>query len=88
MKWTLHATFDGEVFRPEGPPSLEPNTRVRMIVETVPGAEEPEEEAVQGKTGEPYSFFHAAREAGLDGPADWSERLDHYLYGQDWRGDE
>ena len=30
----------------------------------------------------PYSFFHIARNMNLDGPPDWSARLDEYLYGE------
>jgi len=31
--------------------------------------------------GEPYSFFKVASTLNLDGPPDWSENLDAYLYG-------
>jgi hypothetical protein len=70
----MYATFDGEVFRPEGPIPLEPNTRVRLTI-----GEEP---AVTKKMGEPGCFFRAALAANIDGPPDWSERLDEYLYGE------
>jgi len=30
--------------------------------------------------GEPYSFLNVLSEANLEGPADWSEHLDDYLY--------
>ncbi len=33
------------------------------------------------KLGEPYSFLHFARSLNLDGPEDWSARIDDYLYG-------
>lgn len=74
MTTTMYATFDGEVFRPEGFIPLEPNTRVRVMVD--------EEPLVKKKTGEPGSFFRAALAANIDGPPDWSERLDDYLYGE------
>ena len=32
--------------------------------------------------GAPYSFFEAALKMNLDGPPDWSTRLDDYLYGE------
>lgn len=32
--------------------------------------------------GTPYSFLHTARNMNLDGPSDWSARLDDYLYGE------
>lgn len=70
MSKTLGATFDGNVFRPDEPVELRTNTRVRLTVEP---AEVPERE--------PVSFLGVARSLGLDGPPDWSSRLDEYLYG-------
>jgi predicted DNA-binding antitoxin AbrB/MazE fold protein len=69
MSETLYATFDGEVLRPEKPVSLEPNTRVRLTIETT-------------ETREPNStsFLKTARKLELEGPADWSARLEEYLY--------
>lgn len=32
--------------------------------------------------GEPYSSLHVALSMNLDGPPDWSARLDDYLYGE------
>lgn len=40
MSHTLEATFDRDVFRPDKPVGLRPNTRVRLIVEP---AEAPED---------------------------------------------
>ena len=34
MTRTLEATFDGKVLRPDHPLDLEPNTRVRVTIET------------------------------------------------------
>jgi AF2212-like protein len=34
MTTTLEATFDGKVLRPDTPLDLEPNTRVRVTIET------------------------------------------------------
>jgi hypothetical protein len=34
MTRTLEATFDGKVLRPDKPLNLEPNTRVRVTIET------------------------------------------------------
>ena len=70
MSQTLDATFDGSVFRPDGPIQLEPNTRVRLTIEPAPTS-------VQ----EPESFLRVARSLNLEGPPDWSSRLDEYLYG-------
>ena len=70
MTKTLEATFDGVVFRPAEPVDLQPNTRVQLAV-TVKPATEPT----------PKSFLRVARALRLPGPADWSERVDDYLYG-------
>lgn len=70
MSQTLEATFDGQVFRPIETVDLQPNTRVQLIV-TVKAASE------EG----PKSFLRVARSLKLQGPADWSSRVDDYLYG-------
>lgn len=70
MSQTLNATFDGSVFRPDGPIELEPNTRVRITIEPA---------SASGRESE--SFLRVARSLNLDGPRDWSSRLDDYLYG-------
>ena len=72
MVQTLEAVFDGEVLRTDEPLALEPNTRVRLVVETVP---EP--------GNQPVSFLRTARSLKLEGPADWSTNLDSYLYGEE-----
>jgi hypothetical protein len=72
MTVPIEANFDGNVFRPLGPVPLAPNTSVRLIVETI--------DAKPPKTG---SFLQTARELELQGPSDWSQRLDDYLYRED-----
>jgi hypothetical protein len=72
MTKTIEATFDGIVFRPTEPVILEPNTTVRLTVETLP---------VQ--TGMPTSFLQTAQSLNLEGPPDWATNLDKYLYGED-----
>ena len=69
---TLYATFDGQVLRPEGPISIPPNTRVRLLLEPA----EPESASAAS-----LSFLGVARSLGLEGPPDWSARLNDYLYG-------
>ena len=69
MSQTLDATFDGSVFRPDQPIELEPNTRVRITIEPNMTSER-----------NPVSFLRVARSLNLDGPHDWSSRLDEYLY--------
>ena len=73
MSERIDATFDGTVFRPTLPVSLPPNTPVRLVVETIQDTTE------HGAN----SFLQTAQRLNLDGPPDWSENLDQYLYGQD-----
>lgn len=76
MTKTLFATFDDEVLRPEEPVALAPNTRVLVTIETTP------------ESGPPASsFLRTAQTLDLDGPADWSGRIEEYLYGEVERGD-
>ena len=72
MVQIIEALFDGTVLRPDKPLSLEANTRVRVTVETLPVVEQ-----------RPRSFLRTARSLQLEGPADWSANLDHYLYGDE-----
>jgi hypothetical protein len=72
MVKTIDATFDGIVFRPAEPISLEPNTRVRLTVETPMPSTEPT-----------ASFLDTACSLDLEGPADWSANFHRYLYGED-----
>ena len=69
MVKTIEAVFDGQVLRPEDPLVLEPNTRVRITIETM----EPTPERTS-------SFLRTARSLNLDGPPDWAMNLDTYLY--------
>jgi hypothetical protein len=72
MVRTIDATFDGVAFRPVEPVPLEPNTRVRLTVETPTPSAEPA-----------ASFLDTASALKLEGPADWSANLHRYLYGED-----
>ena len=63
MVKTLSATYDGHVFRPDESIELEPNTRVKITVETDSA------QATKGK-----SFLRTARSLKLEGPKDWSSR--------------
>jgi hypothetical protein len=75
MTKTLYAQFDGESLRPEEEIPLSPNTRVRVTVETL------EESKGVKKDGKPYAFLDIALSLKLQGPPDWAENLDEYLYG-------
>lgn len=68
---TIEALFDGAVLHPAEPLELAPNTVVRITIETDPVQEE-----------EATSFLRTARSLSLEGPADWSENLEAYLYGR------
>jgi len=70
MTKTLEAVFDGEVLRLDEPLELQPNTRVRITIETTTS------ETKQ------RSFLRTARSLNLDGPSDWSERIEEYMYEQ------
>lgn len=71
MSRIIEAVFDGEVLRPEEPLELQPNTRVRITIE--------ESATVKSK---PNSFLRTARSLNIEGPSDWSERIEEYLYGK------
>ena len=71
MTKTIRATYDGEVLRPDEQLNLRPNTRVRITIDS-PDIDE-------SKT---MSFLTTARHLNLDGPTDWSERIEDYLYGK------
>ncbi|MEI7868411.1 MAG: antitoxin AF2212-like protein [Candidatus Methylumidiphilus sp.] len=66
MSTIVLATFDGEVLRPDKPISLPPNSRVRLTLESKPVEDE-------------MSFLDVAQNLQLDGPVDWSNRLEEYL---------
>jgi predicted DNA-binding antitoxin AbrB/MazE fold protein len=70
MSRTIEAVFDGQVLRPQEPLALQPNTRVRITIE----------ESVTANPN-PKSFLQTARSLNLEGPTDWSERIEEYLYG-------
>jgi len=69
MLKSIEAVFDGEVFRPAEEVELEANTRVRLIFETLLIADH-----------EAFPFLDMALQLELDGPPDWSLKLDEYLY--------
>lgn len=86
MTRTLRAKFDGEAFHPEEPLPIPPDTTVLLTVEmseAEPEAQLPPVDLNDGSPavlGEPYSFLKVAMSLNLEGPPDWSENLDEYLY--------
>ena len=85
MTKTVQARFDGRAFYPEEPMLIAPNTMVLLTVETPERMEtERSDEEREGLTPgkeRPYSFLKLAQSLNLDGPEDWSECVDDYLYG-------
>ena len=67
---TLHARFDGKVLKPEEPVNLKQDVRYLITVES---------EEATGK----QSLWDVLDEftGKVEGPKDWSEEHDHYLYG-------
>jgi hypothetical protein len=74
---SVNATYDGKIVLPDEPLPLPPNARVIVSFETV----QEQQPAETTKKGEPYACLKAALAANIEGPPDWSERVDHYLYG-------
>ncbi|MBI2365512.1 MAG: antitoxin family protein [Deltaproteobacteria bacterium] len=70
MSKPIEAVFDGKVLRPKDALTLEPNPRVRITIEPV-------ETSTKGAV----SFLDTAISLKLDGPPDWAENIDAYLYG-------
>lgn len=66
MTRTMTATFDGEVLCPDEPLDLEPNTRVRITIE-----------AIESRVEKTMSLLDTAASLNLEGPSDWSVRINH-----------
>ena len=64
MGKTIEALYDGLVLRPVEPLTLEPNTRVWIVIEIAPLT-----------IDTPLSFLRTARSLNLDGPSDWSANV-------------
>ena len=79
MVQIIPATFDGATFRPEKPVSIAPNTKVLLTVEAA---------KLERRPARPTSFIDTALSLRIDGPSDWSSRVDHYLYGNLVDGDQ
>jgi AF2212-like len=69
MTIKIRATYDGKSFVPKDQVNLPKGTDVTLTVEE-------EWEPEEGR----YLFFKAARALNLEGPSDWSERYEEYLY--------
>lgn len=72
MPKTVTALFDGRALWPEEPIDVEPNTRVKL---TLAVARER-----SGRKRKKQGFIETALSLKLDGPRDWSRRVEEYLY--------
>lgn len=75
----IKATYDGRDFHPDEPLTLPPNTRVTLAVhpEEPDRERDPAADVELPRTNE--TFAEAVRRIRIDGPADWSERVDYYM---------
>ncbi len=67
MTFIIDAIYDGKAFFPIHPLSIPPDTRVRI--------------SVTAEDEKNLSFLEVAESLRLDGPPDWSLKIDEYLYG-------
>ncbi|QDT71112.1 hypothetical protein I41_02670 [Lacipirellula limnantheis] len=84
---TFDAHFDGENLRPEAPIALPQNVRLRVTVVAESTKETSPQEVPSPPEGRGLFGMLVDEELLIDGPADWSLELDHYLYGTPKRGD-
>ena len=76
MKKALKLVFDGQVFQPEEPVDLTPNTCYFAIIEKIE----------EGPKKIPNRALRRIRERAMDlGIYDLARQHDHYLYGTDKR---
>lgn len=74
MEKIVDATFDGQVFRPDEPIDLKPNTKAKIIIEEKLVGEK------KKRSRKPYAWVDLALAANLDLPADYALNIDDYLY--------
>lgn len=75
MSQRIHATYDGEVLRPENGAQLEPNTRYLLIIEKDETDEEVSSEV-------PYPLLLIQNIATDMGVTDLAENHDRYAHGK------
>lgn len=89
MERTFTVVFDGEVFRPDTPVDMEPNTRYVVTIDEAVSAPVgvTEGENKRSSNDEDAADDHSAWRAidtlvgTVEGPEDWAAEHDHYLYG-------
>jgi hypothetical protein len=81
MTKTITATYDGRDIHPDEPLPLPRDTRITITVHAAETDREPNPLAAADvelpRTNE--TFAEAVRRIRIDGPADWSQRVDDYL---------
>jgi len=78
MSKTIDVEYDGAVFIPIGQVNLKKNQKYRLIIE---------EESNQEQNQNAWDVLK--KHIGtIDGPEDWSENLDYYLYRTQKRSEE
>lgn len=70
MTITIHAEYNGIAFIPIDSVPLKKNRKYRLIIE----------DATEEKKQTAWDVLED-HIGSIDGPEDWSENLDHYLYG-------
>lgn len=75
MAITINAEYDGTAFIPIDTVVLKKNTKYRLIIE----------ETTEEKNLTAWDVLQS-HIGSIDGPEDWSENLDHYLYGSPKKG--
>ena len=78
MSTTIDAEYDGTVLIPIGQVHLKKNGKYRLIIE---------EKSEMNNNRTPWDILRE-HIGTIDGPEDWSENLDHYLYGSSKRNEE
>ncbi|HET7231298.1 MAG TPA: hypothetical protein VFJ16_14915 [Longimicrobium sp.] len=80
MTKTITATYDGRIILPDEPLPLPRDTRITITVHSEECTESDPLAAANvelPRTNE--TFAEAVRRIRIDGPSDWSQRVDHYL---------
>ena len=69
MTKTMHVIYDGKVLKPCEPVDLEPNVEYTVIIKS------------KEKKNKNFCDVLKSIAGTVEGPEDWSEEHDHYLYG-------
>jgi hypothetical protein len=79
--WIIKATYDGGAIYPDDPLPLPRDTRITVTIHTPePDAEPNLLDAANVELPQSNeTFAEAVQRIRIDGPADWSQRVDHYL---------